>query len=509
MFIKEDWKNIMEFPTKSRIIANLQKIQSNYEYNVLNFLHIFIVFIFAIAILLVINSLYNLILITIDSDEYIYKGDYKKYKSIRDLLGYKILMNSYKSGYTSTSEYYNDTYLTLNTNAFLLSLTRYIAITGVIIFGFFTILSYMLPNSNIMADLSKIGNTNFPLILTCGGLLIILMVFNITNKVTIKGYKADRLDVEGTAENYFIKNYLIGYIGITNVQHVKISNMKDAVKEFNKDNDKIFESILNKLKYLDKYNISHELTLTDTNIEKVVASVKSVKDYEGEKIDEVRGYINAAINDIVPLSNPPLKDDATENDKMDKRILLYCYYFTIVNKDNDVDPVKLIYEFIKKVKQIILEKDIDKYKEDIFDIHRNLMGLGEEFEFVYNKIMPTFLVSSYNAKDDNKVMLDDKYENLFIESLYTCDYIGDNKKIVEDINEKMKNAKSQKRDILISIVIIFIIALLLIFIYLNKTDMSRYYYWTYLDNIKKDNGRLSFAYYILNLPKFFKIVKNE
>lgn len=479
--LKTSLKNV-----KDKVTKNLQKIKPNYQYNVENFLHIFIVFIFAISILLVINSTYNLILLLIDGDKSIYEGDYKKYKSIRDLLGYKILMNSYKSGYTSTTEYYNDTYLTLNTNAFLLNLAVYITVSGIIIFALFTFLTYMLPNSNIKESLTNIQNDNSPLIITCFALLVLLIVFYATNKATIKGYKADRLDAKDTSENNFIKNYLIKYDKIN--EHplvkdktpIKISYIKDAIKDKNTNKDELFSTILNKLKYLDKYNISQELTETEkTNIESLIKNVKDATDA-------------SEINILITKATLP-----EETADIDKAILLYCYYFTRVNKDNDVDPVKLIYEFIKKVKQIILEKDID----------RNLMGLGEEFEFLYNKIIPNFLVSSYIAKDDNKKLLDDKYENLFIESLYTCDYIGDNKKAVENIRENIDKAKDEKKIILISIVVTFMIALLLILIFIQYDDIKIYYYWTYIDNIKKDAGKSGFLNYILNLPKYFEILK--
>jgi hypothetical protein len=487
---------------------------NNYEGNVKTLLYIFIVFIFAISILLVINSTYNLILILIDTDKYIYESDYKKYKSIRDLLGYKILMNSYKSGYTSTSEYYNDTYLTLNTNAFLLRLTMFITVSSLIIFALLTFLSYMLNNTEISTNLSTIKDGNFELIITCFALLLLLIIFNVTNKATINGYKADRLDVKGTAENNFIKNYLIQYNDIvtkigSSKDPVKISDIKGAIKD--DDKDKIFESILNKLKYLDKYSIVHELSPAEIHkIEKAVTDVKAATD-----IDKANDTLNTAIGKKVetPSAQTPTADQADQlkdiEVKNDKRILMYCYYFTVVNKDNDVDPVKLIYEFIKKVKQILLEKDIDKYYQDVLDVHRNLMGLGEEFSFLFAKIIPTFLVSSYNDKEDNKNILDDKYENLFIESLYTCDYIGvPNKVVVDDIKEKMDKAKEEKKAILISIVVIFIIALIVIFLYLNRANMTKYYYWTYLDNIKKDAGRVTGpANYLFNLRKFNSIVK--
>lgn len=483
-----------------KVKKNLQKIKLNYEHNVENFLHIFIVFIFAISILLVINSTYNLILILIDGDKSIYEGDYKKYKSIRDLLGYKILMNSYKSGYTSTTEYYNDTYLTLNTNAFLLNLTVYITVSGIIIFALFTFLTYMLPNSNIKEGLTNIINDNLPLIITCFALLVLLIVFYTTNKATIKGYKADRLDAKDTAENNFIYNYLIKYNGINvhpsvkDKTPVKISYIKEAIKDTKKD--ELFSTILNKLKYLDKYNISQEITEPEKiKIESLIETVKNTTD---------ASVINKSIREAT-LPAVPAVPAKTED--IDKAILLYCYYFTRVNKDNDVDPVKLIYEFIKKVKQIILDKDINKNNDNFFDdIHRNLMGLGEEIEFVYNKIIPNFLVSSYVAKDDNKKLLDDKYENLFIESLYTCDYIGDKKIAVENIKENIDKAKDEKKNILISIVVTFVIALLLILIYLQKDDIKTFYYWTYIDNIKKDAGKLGFLNY-LNLSKFFEILK--
>jgi hypothetical protein len=496
----------------SEIKANLiLNKMNNYEGNVKTLLYIFIVFIFAISILLVINSTYNLILILIDTDKYIYESDYKKYKSIRDLLGYKILMNSYKSGYTSTSEYYNDTYLTLNTNAFLLRLTMFITVSSLIIFALLTFLSYMLNNKEISTNLSTIKYGNFELIITCFALLLLLIAFNVTNKATINGYKADRLDVKGTAENNFIKNYLIQYNGIdtkigSSKDPVKISDIKDAIKD--DDKDKIFESILNKLKYLDKYSIVHELDKDEiTKIEKAVSDVKEATD-----IEKANDILDTATGKKVetPPAQPPTADELKAKEvKYDKKILMYCYYFTVVNKDNDVDPVKLIYEFIKKVKQILLEKDIDKYYQDVLDVHRNLMGLGEEFSFLFAKIIPTFLVSSYNDKEDNKNILDDKYENLFIESLYTCDYIGvPNKVVVDDIKEKMDKAKEEKKAILISIVVIFIIALIVIFLYLNRANMTKYYYWTYLDNIKKDTGRVTGpANYLFNLRKFNRIVK--
>jgi uncharacterized integral membrane protein len=371
----------------------------------------------------------------------------------------------------------------------------------------------MLNDTEISTNLSNIKNNNFELIITCFALLLLLIIFNVTNKATINGYKADRLDVKGTAENNFIKNYLIQYNGIdtkigSSKDPVKISDIKGAIKANDIDKDKIFESILNKLKYLDKYSIVHELDKSEIDkIEKAVTYVKAATD-----IDKANDILDTAIGKKVetPSGQSPKEDQLKDIEvKNDKIILLYCYYFTVVNKDNDVDPVKLIYEFIKKVKQILLEKDIDKYYQDVLDVHRNLMGLGEEFSFLFAKIIPTFLVSSYNDKEDNKNILDDKYENLFIESLYTCDYIGEpNKVVVDDIKEKMDKAKEEKKAILISIVVIFIIALIVIFLYLNRANMTKYYYWTYLDNIKKDAGRVTGpANYLFNLRKFNSIVK--
>jgi hypothetical protein len=468
----------------------------NYKYIVTNLVYLSIFFIFATSLLLTINSIYNLILISSDNDDNIINSDYNKYKSIRFLLRYKILMNNY----TSTKDKYSDSYLTLNTNAFLLKLIFYISIIGFAIFVLTSILCYFftLNATNMGTDIRGIIKNNLPLIISSMILWFVLVAFLFSqDKTVMRNYKTDVLEGKDTIEQKFIKKYLIHYDeqfynSLINITPIKISDIKTAVK----DKAAIFESILNKLKYLDKYTISNELT---------DAEIKTIKDYIQKK---------KTLDDIT-TNHASVQD----KDIINNNIIIYCYYFTVINKDTDVDPVKLIYEFIKKVKQIILEDDTNKYENNSISGNIGIFfnELGDDFSFLFSKIFPTFLLEIFETKSitmNSNKLLDEKYENVLIESLYTCDYIKDNSENVNKIDEDMNKSKRQVKDILIAIVTVFIILIFLIICYFNWYYISIYNNWVYIYDLKKGPGSFlgSFSYYkryISNLPKFNTIIKKD
>jgi hypothetical protein len=293
-------------------------------------------------------------------------------------------MNSYKSESSGAkTEYYDDTYLTLNANTFLLRLAVDTTVIIAIILGSITVMALVccMNINNILSNIKGISNDMFPLILTSIVLFIIIIIFNITNTETIKVYKASRLDTSGTAENAFIKNYLIYYNDIHSTQvngkqlstitPIKIENISEAIKDKNKNT--IFESILNKLKYLDKYNIANEASLADKN---------------GDVTEKVRieniAKKKEAYTDKKTVS-PTAQTTAQTTEETDKNIISYCYYFTVINKDNNIDPVKLIYEFIKKVKGVILEKSSDVNNAKGYDVNNAIGSIGDEFAFLIGK----------------------------------------------------------------------------------------------------------------------------